>query len=142
VKLRPLRDEDHAALLELWKRAGLPARPRGRDRRERIAREIEGPCSAFFVVEDRGALVAAVLGTHDGRKGWINRLAVDPDHRGRGLGRRLVETVEEALRGAGIEIVTCLVEDWNAESQAFFAHLGYQAHPDIRYFSKRRDPDI
>ena len=121
-------------------RLALPAI--GRDRRERIAREIEGSCSIFLAAEEDGRLVGTVLGTHDGRKGWVNRLAVLPSYRRRGIGRALVAELEARLLRAGIEIVTCLIEDWNDGSMAFFEGIGYVPHRDIVYYSKRQDPDV
>jgi ribosomal protein S18 acetylase RimI-like enzyme len=141
VKIRDLRPEDYDGLVALWEGAGLPCRLHGRDGRERIACEIEGACSVFLAAEENGRLIGAVLGTHDGRKGWVNRLAVLPVHRGRGIGRALVAEVERKLLEKGIEIVTCLIEDWNESSMAFFERIGYAPHRDIVYYSKRRSPD-
>jgi ribosomal protein S18 acetylase RimI-like enzyme len=141
VNIRNLRPEDYDRLVALWDEAGLPYRPQGRDQRERIAREIEGECSIFLAADDEGRLVGAVLGTHDGRKGWVNRLAVLPSHRGRGIGRALVAGLEDRLLELGIEIVTCLIEDWNENSMAFFERIGYVPHRDIVYFSKRRSSE-
>ncbi len=142
IAIRELRPEDYDALIALWNAAGLSYRPHGRDRREHIAREIAGGCSIFLVAEDDGRIVGSVLGTHDGRKGWINRLAVHPDYRRRGLGTRLVRAVEARLDAMGIDIVTCLIEDWNEDSQAFFTALGYIRHDDIHYYSKRKSPEV
>ena len=141
MKIRDLASEDYDGLIALWEEAGLSCRVLGRDARERIAREIEGTCSVFLGAEEEGRLIGAVLGTHDGRKGWINRLAVLPEHRGRGTGRALVAEVEQRLLEVGIEIVTCLIEDWNEGSMAFFERIGYVPHRDIVYYSKRRFPD-
>jgi len=141
MQIRDLRPEDYEGLTSLWEAAGLPYRPRGRDGRDRISREIEGECAIFLVAAEDSRLIGSVLGTHDGRKGWINRLAVHPEHRKRGIGRALVAEAEERLLKLGIEIVTCLIEDWNEESLAFFEWIGYARHPDIVYLSKRRSPD-
>ncbi len=142
IEIRALRIEDYDALIALWNVAGLSHRPRGRDSRAHIARELSGGCSIFLVAEEDGRFVGSVLGTHDGRKGWINRLAVHPDYRRRGIGTRLVREVERRLEEMGIEIVTCLIEDWNTSSQEFFAALGYLRHDDIHYYSKRKSPEV
>lgn len=141
MKIRKLGPEDYDRLVAVWREAGISYRPRGRDRRERIAREMEGSGAIFLVAEEEGRLIGAALGTHDGRKGWINRLAVLPKYRGRGVGRTLVRAVEHRLLEMGIEIVTCLIEEWNRDSMAFFERIGYVPHRDIVYYSKRRSPD-
>jgi len=141
-RIRELSIDDYDALIALWEESGLPYRPAGRDARGHIARELEGPCAIFLVAEIDGELVGAVLGTHDGRKGWINRLSVAPKHRRKGIGRALVQAVEKRLEEIGIEIVTCLVETWNESSMAFFKAIGYVRHDDIVYFSKRKSPDV
>ncbi|HEU68100.1 MAG TPA: GNAT family N-acetyltransferase [Candidatus Acetothermia bacterium] len=138
--IRDLSIADYDDLVRLWQEANLPYRPHGRDSREAIARQMEGNTSLFLGAEQDGKLVGAVLGTHDGRKGWINRLAVHPAHRRRGIGQALVCAVEARLQAMGIEIIGALIEDWNDDSMAFFARLGYVAHSDILYFSKRRSP--
>lgn len=140
--IRELSIDDYDSLVELWNRSGLPYKPAGRDSRGHIARELEGPCSIFLGAEVDGELAGAVLGTHDGRKGWINRLSVAPEHRRKGIGRALVRAVEKRLEGLGIEIVTCLIETWNDRSLAFFDALGYVRHDDILYFSKRKGPEV
>ncbi len=87
-------------------------------------------------------MVGVVFGTHDGRKGWINRLAVLPPYRKCGIGKRLVEEVEDRLREIGIRIFACLVEDWNEVSIKFFHRLGYDSHKDINYLTRRDVPEI
>ncbi len=141
MRIRDLTSEDYDGLVALWEASELPYRPHGRDQRDRIGRELEGDGAVFLAAEEDRVLIGAVLGTHDGRKGWINRLAVLPEHRGRGIGTALVGAVEARLLERGIEIVTCLIEGWNVESMAFFERIGFIAHPEIVYYSKRHSPD-
>jgi ribosomal protein S18 acetylase RimI-like enzyme len=140
--IREMTIDDYDAVVALWEAAKLPYRSKGRDQREKIAREIKGPSSTFLVAEVEGEIVGAVLGTHDGRKGWINRLVVAPKHQRKGIGRALVSEVETRLDAIGIEIVACQVEDWNNGSMTFFERIGYHYHTDIHYFSKRKHPDV
>jgi len=135
--LRELRPEDYDELIDLWIAADLPFRPLGRDAREHITRELAGSCSVFLVAEGDDRLVGAVLGTHDGRKGWINRLAVRPDCQRRGIGASLIAALETRFRSLGLDVIACLIEDWNDRSQEVFERLGYRAHHDITYLTKR-----
>ncbi len=132
--------EDYVDLIALWDICGLPYKPRGRDTRERIEREIEKNPEYWKGVYDGTRLVAVIVGTDDGRKGWINRLAVLPEYRGRGIGTELVKSMENEFRKKGIGIVGTLIEGNNEDSMSFFEKLGYLDH-DIRYYSKRESDE-
>jgi N-acetylglutamate synthase len=141
VKIRDLRLEDLDTVARLWTEAGLPFRPRGRDRPDRVAAELEDGRAVFLVAEADAELIGTVLGTHDGRKGWINRLAVAPAYRRRGVAGLLVRTVEARLAAFGLEITAALIETPNQSSLAFFRALGYDHAEEIEYVSKRRSAD-
>jgi ribosomal protein S18 acetylase RimI-like enzyme len=142
VLIRDFRVEDYDTVVSLWRESGLPFRPRGRDRRERIAVEVNQHNAVFLVAESEGRIVGSIFGTHEGRKGWINRLAVLPAYRKRGIAARLVAGVEQRLEAQGIDIVACLIEEWNRESMVVFERLGYRRHTDVFYFSKRKSDDV
>ena len=142
IILREMCIEDYDALMELWTEAKLLYKPKGRDRRDNIERELQQPSAVFLVAEKDGKLVGSIFGTHDGRRGWINRLAVSPSYRQQGIAAQLIKEVEMRLDAIGIEIIACLVEDWNTVSMKVFQRLGYTRHSDIVYFSKRKHPDV
>ncbi len=137
-----MRPADYAAVRQLWQQTGLPIKPTGRDSQAAVLRQLEQFPSTYLVAEQHGQLVGVVLGTHDGRKGWINHLAVHPDHRRQGLAQRLLAACEQALHAQGIEIIAALVEKDNASSAAFFERAGYAADVPIFYYRKRTRPDI
>jgi ribosomal protein S18 acetylase RimI-like enzyme len=138
-KIRQLGLEDYDALLSLWRRAGLHSiRPHGRDSREALAQQLASGVLTILGSEVEGRLVAAVIVTHDSRKGWINRLAVDPDYRRQGYGMRLIEASEALLREQGIPITAALVMSDNAASLALFQKVGYvEIDSGIHYLTKR-----
>ena len=143
-RIRLLTLGDYDALLELWRRAGLHSlRPRGRDSREAIARQLASGVEAILGLEVDGRLVGAVVATHDSRKGWINRLAVDPGFRRRGYGLRLIQAAEEWLREQGMQIIAALVESDNPASFALFRKAGYvEIDPGIHYLTKRESEEV
>ena len=142
IVFRPFRMEDYERVMELWTLGGLPLKPQGRDSRESLDRQTTLPNILFLVAEEGegGSVVGTVFATHDGRKGWINRLAVDERLRRRGIGVRLVRAAEDWLGSQGLDILACLIEAENAVSMAFFEKLGYKKHPEIIYFAKRKYP--
>ena len=142
LHIRKLEKEEYKILIDIWQKAGLPYRPQGRDSREKILLEMNNPQSAFLAAVLGNDAIAVVLVTHDGRKGWINRLAVLPEFRNRGIASQLLQKAENLLREAGIGIFACLIEDWNKESMEFFSQKGYLKHEDIKYFTKRDYPEV
>jgi len=142
LKIREFCIEDYARVMEIWAEGGLPLKPKGRDSRENIARQVKMPNVLFLVAEEGSRVIGTVLATHDGRKGWVNRLAVDATLRKRGIGARLVREAERRLEALGMDILACLIEDDNAVSVAVFEKLGYKKHPEIIYFAKRKYPGV
>lgn len=142
LEIRELRLRDYEELLALWARAGLSYRPRGRDSRAAIAEQLERDPQLFLGAFDGGRLVGAVVGSDDGRKGWINRLAVDPDHRRQGVARELIAEAERRLRARGRRIIAVLIEDWNDASLKLFQECGYILDRSILYLSKREGAEV
>lgn len=141
--IRSLTIADYDALITLWQRAGLSYRPRGRDSREAVARELAHAPDSYLGLFVGDRLVASIIATFDGRKGWINRLAVDPDFRGRGYGQKLVAAAEEMLREMyGALIIAALIEQDNTPSRRLFAKCGYAHGEHICYYSKRGHPNV
>jgi ribosomal protein S18 acetylase RimI-like enzyme len=142
VEIREFRPADYEAVMNLWSLSGLPFKPGGRDSRDKMLKEITQETATFLVAENGGRLIGTVLATHDGRKGWINRLAVLPEFRHRGIARLLLKEAEDSLYRRGLEIITCLIEEDNPGSMDFFQRAGYVKHRDIIYFSKRKHKGV
>jgi N-acetylglutamate synthase len=163
--------EDYPEILALWQQAGLHVRPEGRDGPEAFARQLalgyqrviglravpaatttsgsagKGPDvqadASHSPAPDptEAPLVAVAVLTHDGRKGWINRLAVSPAYRRRGLAQILIAEAERwFVADCGLEVWAALIESWNQSSRALFASLDYQPY-EVVYVSKRTRPD-
>lgn len=142
VTLRPARADDYDEILRVWRASGLTISPTGRESPEAFHHQLAMFPDLFIVAVNEGRIVGTVLGTHDHRKGWINRLAVLPELRRHGLASMLTEACDAAIRAHGIEIVAALVEPENAASLALFGHLGYEADVPVVYLRKRSRPDI
>jgi len=140
--IRQLELADYDALVALWQRAELSSlRLHGRDSRDAFVRQLESGLQTVLGLEQGSQLIGAVVTTHDGRKGWINRLVVDPQHRRQGFARRLIAAAEEALKAQGMQIIACLIEDWNEASLALFQSEGY-VPGEVVYLSKRDSNEV
>jgi ribosomal protein S18 acetylase RimI-like enzyme len=137
ITSRHLTLDDHGASMALWNRAGLSSRPQGRDSREAFAGQLgHGEFILGLEDTDAGKLVACAVITDDTRKGWINRLAVDPDYRRQGLAARLIAEAEDELRAKGIHVFAALIHHDNEASSSLFQRADYK-QLDIVYVTKR-----
>lgn len=141
TEIRRLSIADYEAIISLWGDAGLPCKPLGRDSREMMAKEMAMPQCAFFGLFDGERMLALGIANFDGRRGWVNRVAVDPDHRGRRLAAEIMRECEQFLREQGAVVMCALIEEINGPSITCFQNAGYVCEPPIRYFTKRRSAD-
>lgn len=142
ITICELDSSDYPEIVGLWRRAGLSVRLAGRDGPEAFAAQVAGGLQRAIGLRAGPDLVAVALLTHDGRKGWINRLAVDPAFRRRGLARRLIAEAERWFTEVvGLQVWAALIEGHNRVSQTLFESLGYRRH-DIVYVSKRTHDEV
>ncbi len=142
LSIRKMDTSDYDDLIKFWNEAGLPYRLRGRDRKNKISKELKNPSTNILLMEYEHNIIGSIFATHDGRKGWINRLAIAPEFRNNGLAIKLITEAENFLIQQGIEIIACLIENWNKQSMKLFQKTGYKKHSDIIYFTKRLNPDV
>ena len=62
---------------------------------------------------------------HDGHRGWVYYVAVDPDLQRKDFGRAIMAAAEDWLRGQGVEKVMLMVRPDNTKVRAFYDRLGY-----------------
>lgn len=142
LSIRKMKTSDYDDLIKLWTEADLPYRPRGRDRKNKISGELQNPSTNILLMEYEHNIIGSIFATHDGRKGWINRLTIIPKFRNKGLAIKLITEAENILIQQGIEIIACLIENWNKQSMKLFQKTGYKKHTDIIYFTKRLNQDV
>jgi ribosomal protein S18 acetylase RimI-like enzyme len=142
TRIRKLTIDDYDEIIKLWKRASLPFKLKGRDSKQEIARQMIRTPELLLGAFEGGELVGTVIGSYEERKGWINRLAVDPNRRRQGIAQRLIARIEKALRKKGARIICALVEEANLQSINLFEKLGYTTHRDILYLSKRESEEV
>jgi ribosomal protein S18 acetylase RimI-like enzyme len=128
--------DDYDRWMAVWERAGLHSvRPKGRDTRQAFAQQLSSGTHVMIGLELGDELIGVVLATHDGRKGWINRLAVLPEHQRRGYGARLLAEAESVLKEKG------MIEPGNETSLALFTKLGYVEQPGGMHYVSKRDSE-
>ena len=125
IETREFAIEDYDAALELWQRVEGLEIAEGDDK-EGVAQFLARNPGLSRVATDGSAIVGVALCGHDGRRGHIYHLAVDPAYQGRGLGKRLLDECLEGLRRAGLKRVIIMVADDNPSGREFWKRSGYE----------------
>ena len=125
IQTREFLINDYEAAVELWKRVEGLDIAEGDDR-ESIRRFLGQNRGLSRVATDGSTIVGAALCGHDGRRGYIYHLAVDPAYQGRQLGKRLVEECLAGLRRAGLERANILVAKDNPRGRDFWRRTGWE----------------
>ena len=136
VKIRTMTLTDYDDVYALWlscKGMGLNNLD---DSKEGIARYLKRNPETCFVALDGEKLIGVIMSGHDGRRGFIHHTAVSPEHRRRGIAKRLAEAALNALKGFGISKVALLVFERNKEGNEFWEKLGFTAREDVVYRNK------
>ncbi|MDP8226917.1 MAG: GNAT family N-acetyltransferase [Candidatus Celaenobacter polaris] len=142
ITIQEASQQDIDTILKIWQNAELTHKPNGRDRKENLQKQIKLPKVRIFIAEIDKKFVGTVMVTHDGRKGWLNRLAVLQNYRKKGIAQKLIVHSEKWLASQGLEIYATLIDDPNNPSMNLFIKAGYTKHDDIVYFTKKLHPEV
>ena len=116
--------DDIAAVLELWKRAGAP--PTHTDNVESLEGLLASDREALIVADADGVVVGSVIAGWDGWRGSIYRIAVAPEARRGGLGRRLLAAAEQRLTAAGATRLDAIVVETDEQAVEFWRSVGWE----------------
>ena len=131
LAIAPIADADVADVIALWQACGL-TRP-WNDPAADIALARQGSNATVLIGRDGGDIVATVLVGHDGHRGWVYYLTVDPDRRDKGYGRVMMDAAENWLRERGLEKLQLLIRADNISVKNFYQSLGYAEQERIIY---------
>jgi ribosomal protein S18 acetylase RimI-like enzyme len=136
LAITEIEDADVSAVVSLWERCAL-TRP-WNDPVADIALARKNANATILLGRENGRIVASAMVGHDGHRGWVYYVAVDPDWRGQGLGRAIMTAAEDWLRQAGIAKLQLLVRRDNARASAFYETIGYD-EAQVAVFAKWLD---
>lgn len=127
--------EDYQAVYQLWNEAGSGIHLRRSDEPEEIAKKLQRDPDLFLVAEQSAQIIGAVMGGFDGRRGMMYHLAVAAPYRNLGIGKALVDELENRLKAKGCLRYYLLVTEDNEGAIRFYEHQGWEPM-EIRIFAK------
>jgi N-acetylglutamate synthase len=125
IDTREFSINDYNAALGIWQRVEGLEIAEGDDR-ESVAQFLARNPGLSRVAIDGSATVGVALCGHDGHRGHIYHLAVDPAYQGRGLGKRLLDECLDGLRRAGLKRAIIMVADNNPRGREFWRRYGWE----------------
>lgn len=138
MQIRPFQPADEAAVIALWRKCDL-CRP-WNDPKKDIRRKLKVQPELFLVGLASDALVASVMVGYEGHRGWINYLAVHPEHRRQGYARQLMAEAERLLREIGCPKINLQVRASNRDVIEFYRRIGFSVD-EVVSLGKRLEPD-
>lgn len=124
MKIAELPAERYADAVALWHETGL-TRP-WNDPDADLQRALVGSTSTVLAaMDDDGSLFGTAMVGHDGHRGWVYYLAVQPSHRRQGVARVLMRACEDWVRSRGVPKIQLMVRHTNQDVIAFYTALGY-----------------
>lgn len=132
--IRAMTLEDYENVHALWmKIKGFAIRSID-DSKEGVERFLNRNPGISVVAEEDGKIVGAILCGHDGRRGCMYHVCVDPEYRLKGIGKSMVVFAMEALRKEKINKVSLIAFTKNDVGNAFWKEIGWTGRKDLNYY--------
>lgn len=136
LDIAEIRDADVADLVALWERCFLTRS--GNDPVADIAFARSVPGATVLVGRREDRIVASAMVGHDGHRGAVYYVCVDPDLQGQGFGGEIMKAAEDWLKGQGMRKLNLMVRADNADVVEFYRAVGYETEARV-VLSKRLD---
>lgn len=138
MHIRAFHPDDEEAVVSLWRRCDLVRS--WNDPVKDIHRKLKVRPDLFLVGLHDGHIIASIIAGYEGHRGWLNYLAVAPEHQRRGYARAIVDEAERLLREAGCPKINLQVRTSNRGVIEFYRTLGYSVD-DVVSMGKRLEYD-
>ena len=135
MTITPLTLDHYDEVIALWRDTpGICIR--AEDSREATARYLaRNPGLSFIALDDNRRVIGSALCGHDGRRGYLQHVAVAPAFRNRGIAQQLVARCLAALAAEGISKAHLAVLADNTSAIRYWTNRGWELRNDILRFS-------
>ena len=131
--IRVMKIEDYPQVHDLWMRIKGFAIRSIDDSEEGVSLFLRNPTTSVVSIED-GKVVGTILCGHDGRRGCMYHVCVDPAYRRRGIGKEMVVFAMNRLREEKISKVSLIAFTQNDIGNAFWRQIGWTKREDLNYY--------
>jgi ribosomal protein S18 acetylase RimI-like enzyme len=125
---------DYENIIALWQESE-GVKLRDADSEEGIKRYLDRNPGLSFVCENNGYIIGTIMSGHDGKRGYVQHLAVAYNQRGKGIASELISRCLEALRLDGIIKSHIHVLSDNQLAKQYWSNREWEKRNDIEIFS-------
>ena len=130
LTIRAYEDKDQDDLIALYQLA-FPHDPPWNDPSDMIACKKAIDAEGLLVGMHQGKVMASVMAGYDGHRGWINCLAVHPDHRGQDFGAAMINAAIDLMTDRGAVKVNLQIRGDNTSLKRYYERLGFETEDRI-----------
>jgi ribosomal protein S18 acetylase RimI-like enzyme len=142
MNIKSYHPDNQQAVINLWQACDLVVS--WNDPVKDIERKMRVDPDLFLIGELPGQLsgeiVATVMGGYEGHRGWINYLAVSPEHQHKGYARAMMRRVEVLIQAKGCPKINLQIRGTNTNVIKFYQAIGYDVENAVG-LGKRLIPD-
>jgi len=136
-KIKAMDIKDYDEIINLWENTEGVGLSGSDDSKKSIKIFLNKNPNTCFVAEYKNEIIGTIMAENDGRRGHIYHLMVKPEHRRNGLGKKLMEKTEKALKKEGIRKIFLVAFKKNKIGNIFWENNGYEIRNDLNYGNKR-----
>ena len=129
MKIEKFKIESYDEVVGLWRKAGIEIV--SSDTIDEVTRVLNRNPDLFLIGRVQEKIIAVVMGTFDGRRGYVHHLAVDPDYQKMGFGKSIMEALIEQFRTKNIQKVHLFIEKTSKTVVEFYNNLGWDVREEL-----------
>jgi N-acetylglutamate synthase len=136
-KIKAMDIENYDEIINLWKNTDGVGLSGSDDSKKSIKIFLDKNPNTCFVAEYKNEIIGTIMVGDDGLRGHIYHLMVKPEHRKNGLGKKLLEKTEKALKKEDIRKIFLVAFKKSKTGNIFWENNGYEIRKDLNYRDKR-----
>jgi len=140
MKIEKFSMELYEDIIKLWRKAGISVG--STDTREEIEKMLKRNPKLFLIGRVNEKIIGVVMGGFDGRRGYIHHLAVEPDYKKRGYGKKLIDELIKRFHQMRVHKVHLFIEKYNEKVVNFYLNLGWDIRDDLIMISYVPDKNL
>jgi ribosomal protein S18 acetylase RimI-like enzyme len=129
-----MKISDYDKMISLWQEVE-GVKLRDADSYDGIQKYLHRNPGLSFIAEDDGNIIGTIMSGHDGKRGYIQHLAVIPNQRKSGTGSELLSLCIQALKKEGILKSHIHVLSNNEPAKNYWSNRGWVKRTDIEVYS-------